>query len=145
LIAPRAAIGAFVACVTQCRALPRQGSTEDLSDGTKQATWFPSAQRISGAQRVKLGWEEHLVSVDVAQSSQESLIEQQRLQSSSTAREMLLELLRAILITQRLGTQVADYLVSIVHQVNPSQLANVVESQLISVIHHESSVDVPPA
>ena len=142
LIRANGTIGLAILDVTKAGATPLDGLAQDRDNARVQLIDLISRQRTGGSQRMDPRAPQRFVGVDIAQPGDESLVEQQRLDTPSSSTEHLRQSFRSESSGQRLWTQVPHYLLWIVHQIHPSELARVGKYQPAPVVKLKANPDV---
>jgi hypothetical protein len=84
-------------------------------------------KRARKAQRMKLSQKQGFISIDIPNASQKILIQQEWLQLAALVLEALVEFLRAELLIQRLGTQLAKNRLRVGREPDPPEFAWIIE------------------
>jgi len=124
------------------RALVGQCLTQHLTDGLVEPLDFFTRQGIRFALGVDARHEEGLVSVDVADASDELLVEQQRLEGSPALPDESRKLGEGKILGQGFRPQTAHHLVLVSDQVDPPEFAHVKKAQLPSVVQVKDGVTI---
>ena len=105
-----------------------------LPDGCQQNRGLLLIQRACPGLRVDSGREQAFIGVDITQTGNEGLIQQQRFDRAFVLVQAGIKFFGRQSLVQRLGAKTAGDLTRIVHQPHPSELAGVVEGHTVAVI-----------
>jgi hypothetical protein len=100
------------------------------------------SQGICPAQRMKPRRKKRLVGIDIAQASQELLIQQERLEPARAALKDLAEPLQGKRIRQRFRAQIRGDFGYLPDQIDTPELAHILETQLHAVIQTKGHVNM---
>lgn len=126
-------------------AAPFQAAVQDVMDRPVQAFDFVLGETAGRPFRVQAGQKERLIDVDVAETGDQSLIEQHTLQLTGAPGEAGREHLRRELIRQRFGTEtpVQSLDVSREEVEHPAELPLVREPEIVPVVELDCQVLEP--
>jgi len=124
------------------RALVGQCLTQHLTDGLVEPLDLVTGQGVCFALGMDARHKESFVGVDVADASDELLVEQQGLEGSLALPDESRKLGEGKILGQGFRPQTAHHLVLVSDQVDPSEFAHVKKAQLSSVVQVKDGVAI---
>lgn len=115
---------------------------EGLTNGMVEPGQLLNSEAVDLAAGIDAGDDTALIGIDIADTGNELLVEQQRFQAATSFVEQGLKVGQGEFIGQRFRAELANHLIWIANQVDPAKLTHILEAQLMIVIQLENGADV---